>query len=124
MARIKLEMHINDALFAMSEGNPGAINVLLDSAKRNPEIDPTNAFGPWGLMVNLDELEIYGPRIWRLYKDLCGEDLPRTTAMARAVQLGIISRETLDQAIDGKEKIDIKEVTDKVREELPDFMIS
>jgi len=124
MSRIKLEMHINDALFAMSDGNPGAITVLMDSVKRNHEIDPQNAFGPWGLALNLDEFEIYGSRIWGLYKNLCGEDLPRTTAVVRAVQMGIISRETLDQAIDGKTTIDIKEITDKVREELPDFRIS
>jgi hypothetical protein len=124
MARIKLEMHINDALFAMSEGNPGAITVLMDSVTKNSEIDPMNAFGPWGLMANLDEFEIYGHRIWGLYKNLCGENLPRTTAVVRAAQLGIISRETLDQAIDGKTTIDIKEVTDKVREELPDFRVS
>jgi len=124
MARITLDMHINDALFAISDGNPGAITVLLESIKRNQEIDPMNAFGPWGLVLNLDEFEIYGPRIWGLYKNLCGEDLPRTTAVVRAVQLGLLSRETLDQAIDGKTTIDIKEVTGKVREELPDFRIS
>jgi hypothetical protein len=124
MARIKLEMHINDALFAMSDGNPGAITVLMDSVTKNSEIDPMNALGPWGLVLNLDEFEIYGHRIWGLYKNLCGEDLPRTTAVVRATQLGIISRETLNQAIDGKTTIDIKEITDKVRDELPDFNFS
>jgi len=124
MPRLKLDMNINDALFAMSEGNPGAINVLMDSVKRNQEIDPLNAMGPWGLVVNLDTIEVYGSRIWILYKDLCGQDLPLTTALVRAVQLGIISRETLDKAIDSGEKIDIKATTGRVLEEIPEFRLS
>jgi hypothetical protein len=124
MPRLRLNMHINDALFAMSEGNPGAITVLMDSVKRNGEIDPVNAHGPWGLMVNLDYLEIYGSRIWMLYKDVCGEDLPRTTAAIRSVQLGFIPKETLDAAIDGNGTIDLEDLIAKVKEEMPEFNLA
>lgn len=118
--KLQLEMNLNDALWAMSEGNPGAINVLMDSV-RAPEIDPENAFGLWGLMVNLDEFEVYGSRIWILYKDICGESLPKTVAMARACQLGIISREQLDLAIDKKQPLDVDEIVRKVKDELPNL---
>jgi len=124
MSRLKLEMSISDAVLALSEGNPGAIKVLTDSIQRNHEIDPVNAYGPWGLVANLDFIEVYGSRIWVLYKDLCGEDLPRTTALVRAVQLGIISRETLDKAIDGGEKIDIEATIGMVLKEIPELRLS
>jgi len=124
MSRLKLEMSINDALFAMSDGNPGAISVLMESIGRNQQIDPDSGLGELGLVLNLDHLEVYGPRIWMLYKDLCGEDLPRTTAVVRAVQLGILPRETLDEAIDGKTTIDIEDIVKRVQTELPDFNFS
>lgn len=113
-------MSLNDALWAISEGNPGAINVLVDIIN-NPEIDPDNAYGPWGLMVNLDHLEVYGPRIWILYKDICGESLPKTVAITRACQLGIISREQLDLAINKKQALDVEKTVRKVKNELPNF---
>lgn len=121
MSKLKLDMTISESVIAMGEGIPGALKVLSDSLERNGEIDPDNAFGPWGLIHNLDHLEVYGERIWILYKDVCGESLPRTTALARACQLGIISREQLDLAIEGKETLDAQEITRKVQEELPDF---
>jgi hypothetical protein len=124
MSRLKLEMNINDALFALGEGNPGAITVLMDSIARNQQIDPDSGLGELGLVLNLDHFEIYGPRIWRLYKDLCREDLPRTTAVVRAVQLGILPRETLDGAIDGNADIDVEDIVRKVQEELPRFSLT
>lgn len=124
MSRLKLEMNINDALFALSDGNPGAIKVLMDSMEHNERIDPDSGLGELGLILNLDQFGIYENRIWRLYKEVCGEDLPRTTAVVRAVQLGILPRETLDRAIDGEEDLDIELVTGKVKEELPDFSLT
>lgn len=121
MSKLKLDMTISESVIAMGEGIPGALKVLSDSLDRNGEIDPDNAFGSWGLIANLDHLEIYGERIWILYKDVCGESLTRTAAMARACQLGIISREQLDLAIEGKETLPIEEITRKVKEELPNF---
>jgi hypothetical protein len=124
MSRLKLEMSFNDAVFALSDGNPGAIKVLTDSMRMHKQIDPDSGLGDLGLILNLDNFEIYGPRIWMLYKDLCGEDLPRTTAVVRAVQLGILPRETLDGAIDGNADIDIEDIARKVQEELPRFSLT
>lgn len=119
--KINLEMTLPDAVLAMGEGNPGALRVLAESAERNGEIDPDNAFGPWGLLANLDNLGIYGEKIWILYKDLCGESVPKTTAIARACQLGIIPRKQLELAIDKKGPLEVDEIVGKVREELPNF---
>ena len=121
MSRLKLEMNLNDMVFALSEGNPGAVTVMMDSVRENKEIDPDNWAGPLGMVLNLDMCEVYGSRIWGLYKRVCGERLSRTAAMLRAVQLGIIARTELDAAIDETTKIDVEEVCRKVAEELPNF---
>jgi hypothetical protein len=122
MGKLNLDSTIESAVLSMSEGNPGAIHVLMESARTNEKIDPDNFAGPWGLMVNLDALEIYGERIWMLYKDLCGESVPKTTAVARACQLGILPRDQLDRAIDEKAPLDVNEIVGRVRDQLPNFL--
>lgn len=121
MSRLKLEMGLNDMLFALGEGNPGAITVMMDSIKENKSIDPDNWAGPLGMILNLDMCGVYGSRIWGLYKRVCGERLPQTAAVLRAVQLGIIARMELDGAIDETMKLDVDKVCRKVAEELPNF---
>lgn len=58
-----------DALTLMADGNPGAITVLVSLLTVSPSS-----------ILYLDELEMYGPDIWVLYKDECDEDLDRTVA--------------------------------------------
>lgn len=117
-------MNFNDALFALSDGNPGAINVMLDNLKQGDEIDPQNGLGAWGFLLNLDNFGIYGSRIWRLYKNLCDERLPIAVAMVRSVQMGIISKEDLDAAIDGKKNLNPDEVAERLKRELTEFKTS
>jgi hypothetical protein len=121
MSRLKLDMGFNDILFAMSKGNPGAINVIMDSLKHGEEIDPDNGFKSWGLAINLDTVGVYDSRIWMLYKDVCRENLAHTIGMARSVQLGIVTAEELHQAIEGKRTIDVEATLAKVCEQLPRF---
>lgn len=123
MAKLKLEMHLNDALFALSEGVPGAITVMMDSLRYGDQIDPDNGFGVWGFMLNLDQMGIYGCRIWRLYKDVCGENLAKSIAMVRSVQMGILTAEELNSAIDGKGRIDVDRTADLLKEQLPNFQV-
>jgi hypothetical protein len=123
MSRLKLDMHVNDALFAMSEGNPGAIRVLMEGMEAAQTVDPENIMGVWAFLLNLDEYGIYSNRIWRLYKDLCGEDIVKTIALVRSTQMGVLSNETLDKAIDGTETIDIPGTIARLKEVLPSFQI-
>ncbi len=123
MAKIKLGMSAFQAIFTVSEGNPGALNVLTESLKKSPEIDPDNGFQEFGLIINLDALEIYGPNIWMLYKDLCGENLSKTIAMVRAVQLGVISQKNLLDAINGLHVFEMQEVIEKVKDILPRLVV-
>jgi hypothetical protein len=115
-------MNIEDVILSLSDGNPGAMTVLIDSYKEMPSIDPDDAFGPLGFMLHLDHLEIYGENIWKMYKDLCQEDLTTTIAMARACQLGILRSESLMAAImDPMLELNTRKIVKKVRDRLPNF---
>lgn len=120
MSRLKLDMKFNDAIFALSEGNPGAVNVLMDSFRKCDEIDP-EGMGAWGFLLNLDSFGIYGSRIWVLYKDLCGENLALAVAMVRSVQMGVLPKSELDLAIGGNGNLDPVEVAERLKEKLPSF---
>ncbi len=106
----------------MSEGDPCALRVVVEFMKNAGKIDPDNAMGGFGAILNLDSLGIYGSRIRMLYKDVCGEDMPRTLGVLRACQLGIISQSVLDTAIDNRGRgLDVEDAFKKVQEHLPNF---
>lgn len=58
-----------DILTTMAEGNPGAINVLLEIFKTEELIAGLS------LVLKLDEMNMRGPQIWVGYKDHCGCDI-------------------------------------------------
>jgi hypothetical protein len=80
--------------------------------------------GPYGPILALDSHGIYGPHIWILYKEICGESIPRTIAILRAVQLGFLKEQDLLDEIKGIEtfkpalKVDVPTMVAKVRERL------
>ena len=93
-------MNPMDMAIALSGGNPGALNVLLQSANRHVGIDPDDFAGSFGLMLHLDSMQLYNERIWMFYKDLCSQHLGKMTAVARANQLGILSLKVVNMGID------------------------
>ena len=120
---IELKDSFTDILVKLSKGNPGAISVLTQMIKHTTTIDPDAAMGPLAHLLNLDSFSIYGPRIWMLYKDVCKQDLATMLAVLRAVQLGKLSRGTMNHAIDNYgEGMDIVSVIDIVKKELPNFV--
>lgn len=52
----------------MAQGNPGALNVLMNLAKAEYRED---------LIARLDTGPIHGSAIWILYKDVCDENIDR-----------------------------------------------
>ena len=125
-----LNMLLNPVLgaAALADGNPGALNVLLQLAETATTTDPDNAFGAAGPMQMLDSLGIYGSSIWVLFKDVCGSDLTRTHAVLRAAQLGLlrhadiqegVTRDTPTKLSDLREKVE--NIVATVQETLPNF---
>lgn len=122
MSKINGNDSTMEALLKMSDGNPGAISVLMQIIEKAESIDPQGAMGGTGAVLMMDTCEIYGADIWMLYKDVCGEDLTKTIGILRACQLGIISRELLKTAISSYGKgIDVCEVMVDVRKKLDEF---
>ena len=62
--KIELTDSTQDVFVKMSEGNPGALTVLMDMFNG----DPNNVL----LVLSLDDMNIRGPQIWVGYKDYCG----------------------------------------------------
>jgi len=65
--RIQLNDSPIEALVKMSDGNPGAANVLGGFLQRQGIVGIIH-------ICKLDDLKIYGSKIWLLWKDLLGCD--------------------------------------------------
>lgn len=123
MSRIQLSDRFMDIVHKMSDGNPGAIMVLMKLFEHNVAVDPDSALGPFGTILDLDDKEIYGSDIWVLYKDICYEDIRAVIAVMRACQLGFISRESIKSAIAEyhMHPLDVMALIKAVEERLPRF---
>ena len=124
--RIKLTDSPMDVMIRMADGNPGAVNVLMQILKDGAKVDPDSALGGLGAILSLDSHGIYGSDIYILNNDICERSLPKTLAVLRAVQLGLFSENTLKDAChrqdrSGKALIPVDELYLKVKEELPNF---
>lgn len=128
MTRIDFNDDIISCVQKLSEGNPGAISVLMQLMQAE-DVDPDSAFGPFGTVLSLDTYGVYGSKIWILYKDLCGEDIVKTIATLRALQLGLVDHDlilgALTQDYHDPAKEPAKEfcgtVVETVQKELPNF---
>lgn len=123
--RIKLTDSTMDVVVKMSDGNPGAMNVLMQMLQPN-NIDPDNGLGGLGAILMLDSLGIYGTDIYVLNSDICERNLAKMLATLRAVQLGLFSGDILKDAAhrqdySGRELVPVDELYEKVKERLPNF---
>ncbi len=116
--RIQLEMSMIEAIMAIVEGNPGSARVAMELIKDNERVDPLDVMGPWGPLLHIDMLGLYGPRLWMLYKNVCDQNVINTLAILRANQLGFISAGDLNRAINGEITIGVDDLRTRVREEL------
>lgn len=89
MTKINLTMTAGDVVVALSEGNPGALSVLMQIMQEHAKIDPdAGPIGFFGTFLQLDTLGIYGESLWILYKYVCGQKLDKMLLILRANQLG------------------------------------
>jgi len=122
MTRIEITDTMAGIVTKMSEGNIEAVSVLSQILEKTDEIDPDNFMGGLGVILSLDMSRVYGSRIWMLYNDVCNKNINHTLGLMRAHQLGFLSQEKLDHAIDNYgEGIDIVNLLRQVQERLPDF---
>ena len=125
ITKIHLTDSMMDILIKMSEGNPGALTVCLQIIKDGEQIDPDHGLGGIGIILKLDTLKLYGPKIWMLYKDVCDENLSEMIAVLRGWQLGFLNERQLQHAVDNYgEGINLEEICAKVCERLPRFKLT
>lgn len=121
MGKVKLSDSIIDALTEMSEGNPGALTVLAELMKRTGDIDPDILLGGLHYVLMLDDLEIYGPHVWMLFKYVCGHKIEGVITLMRAHQLGLISKMKMMDIINANQPFDHAPLAAKIRETIPAF---
>ena len=94
MARISVEMTVTDAIAEIVDGNPGAITACVDILNH----------GEASCLLYLDELGIYGARIYMLWSDVCDRNALKTIAVLYAHQheLAGLDSQTLNHAIDNR----------------------
>jgi hypothetical protein len=120
--RIQLTDSTMDVVMKMSEGNPGAVTVIMSLFKDAAKIDPDNWMPGLGEVLSLDTLGIYGSKIWMFYKDVCSEDLVKMCAVIRSHQLGITSKDSFIHAIDNRgDGLDVDDLLNQVKTRLPAF---
>lgn len=121
--KLTLEDNMLNCVSKLSEGIPGAISVLMLVTLHSCKIDPDSIFGYIGVFLDLDTLEIYGSRIWMLFKDVCKKNIVHFIGMLRAYQLGIISSNALHHAINNYgDGINVKDTIMEVRNRLNGFI--
>lgn len=127
MKKTKIELSDTTATVVakMSEGNPGAINALIEILHAT-DVDPDNKMGVLGAIMFLDTLGIYGTDIYILFNDICNRDVVKMLAVLRAPQLGLFNESILAEAChrqdrSGKELVPVEELYLKVKKRLPNF---
>lgn len=122
MSKIKLEDSVLDIVVKMSEGNPGAAMVIAEILQNGGTIDPQSFSGGLVTLMHLDDMGVYGSRIYLLAKDVCQRDITKVIAAVRAVQLGILPSLKLQHAIDNHgDGVDMNLILPQVKERLTQF---
>lgn len=121
--RIELQDSIAHVCHKLSEGNPGALSVCVGLIKNGLAIDPQGMLGGLNNLLSLDDMEIYGSRIWRLAQYVCGGRTDNVVLLLRADQLGITSRSDIFRAIESNdaEAFDFEDLASKVKEQIVEF---
>jgi hypothetical protein len=121
VSRIQSQDTMLEAIVKMSDGNPGAITVMMQLLEQVPEIDPIAAMGGLLYVLHLDDFGLYGPSIWMLYKDVCGQEIAGIVTLFRARQLGHITGGELQRIVAEDKPYDWQSLVPKIQEEVPEF---
>jgi hypothetical protein len=123
MGRIQLEDSVTSAIVKMCDGNPGGLTVLMELIKQVPQIDPECFMGGLNYILSLDDLGLYGSRIWMLFKDVCGQEVAGVVVLFRANQLGHLSSRELRRIIDEDEPYDWRLLVPMIQKDVPTFTV-
>ena len=87
--RITADMNMQDMLFTMSEGNPGALTCMMQMMNSDPMalLD----------ILLFDSLGIYGSKIYMVWNDCCDRDMVKFKETIQAFREGKFSKEEIHE---------------------------
>ena len=127
MSRLSLSDTFLEIMVKLAAGNPGALSVIMELYKQTTTIDPAAGLGELHYLLFLDDMDLYGDRIWILFKYICGSDIVKTIAVLRGYQLGFVSKNAIKAAVEqvrdhaGEPNLGVDDILAKVKAQLPDF---
>lgn len=82
---------MNEMIYIMSEGNPGALTVLAEIMKE-----------PNGILdiLSLDSLDIRGSKLYMLWNDCCGRDFKKFKRTLQLLRTGVFDHEEIMANLD------------------------
>ena len=92
MAKVTLMDTVPGMIVKLAEGNPGACNCLLSMLQKS---DWYGNCDPVMMILMLDEIGIYGEKIYMLWNDCCDKDLVKMELVLRNHQMGHLSKEVI-----------------------------
>ena len=92
MSKIKLTDSMLDIAIKMSEGNPGALTLIMEIMKEGYE--------KIQYILICDTLGLYGSRLYQLWNDCCQRDTNKVFKVLDKFQKGEINKEYLLNCID------------------------
>lgn len=121
--KIDTKDNIQRVIVKLSDGNPGALSVLIQIIKNGNIIDPDSLNTDEMNLFLIDELEIYGPNLWILYKDVCQQNLLSLFSLFRAYELKIITKVKIHDFITNQslDDFNIDNLLEQVRQTIPNF---
>jgi len=128
--KIEVEKNLQDMVSKMSDGNPGAINVMMGTILLTMRIDPDSVFGPITALISLDSYHIYGSSIYVLANDQCDGNIHKLLILLRATQMGLfddIRLQTLAADQSRSDKITDEEWNSMIsglQKDLPNFDVN
>ncbi len=94
MTKIKITDSVRDIMVKMSEGNPGALTVLILPIKEDEMNLVTR-------ILALDTMNLYGSKLYMLWNDCCDRDLQKVKNIIDAWKSGKITSEIIHKAVSG-----------------------
>ena len=89
--KIKSDMSVYDVIRVMSEGNPGAMKVIMDILQ-----DSTGFLK----LLSLDSMDIRGPRLYMLYNDCCDRNMKKFNRTIELLNYGVFSHDEIMANLD------------------------
>lgn len=94
MGRLNLDASVQDIVLAFSEGNPGALQVMIETLKATEQTAQA-----YGCLFMYDALELYGPKLYMLWNDCLGRDINMMVRLAKLWRERKISGEFIQEHV-------------------------